>query len=817
MWDPTSKHLIQVEFFFYGKGVNLNWLNFNIFLHVFFGRGKRKERKIDFFDSLTCPWNDPLSSVLNTVTYTDYWRQATIPVYQPSARLPMSCFNSDTSVVHISMDQISYQQGISGTADRTITFLPTSSNFAANDVQIVLGDIRGMIPNNQDYNITRLFYKNINDTVSSIPPPPNDKKNQDAYNAYLGSVSDSYNKGVNITTSASQKFSDPGTRLAVVTNGLPQDTALFPTATVIFNQSLWDNSGDNSVPVNDNNKYFQSFYGPVVQGIDCPSSILSKVVPGCTRFGCIFQSSATSPCYFNSATSFSSINGSNNIFFTSISGPVVTGCGVALSECYKVGGDPGFKPYCCRQSFTDELLDPSSLSLNPFPLNNSVSFNNTSPLQAFSYSAQTMYCDSSWTAGAPTCDVYLQDFCYNQVSTRDFGNGTKTIHSVLDSQHPCGKWYAGIMNEYASTLFTRRNIDIIDNIFVQYCATGGLASQVGDTQSCLCLNSFYGNGIYYTTPDGVGASRVAGASSKTDADILFTDPVCGSVMCNTDPQYFSFTLGDINSTISTVVVPSVVSLKRSCPKNICAVIVGNESISINNFAGGTEINIGDFTNSCKDSTGAVPRTVAANYVYSVQAMDDSPPLCGRWPYDTSSLQIIPDAQGGAAGFNLTFNVYNGLDPQIDIFYSVSGYNSPLFEFNSPKGTWTNVQTSVSEVLLLSVQPNGAPPPFDGQSSFVDSHPVTLLTSKTGDLIFTQKSFQVNILLFPNGPAPVVPQNIVPSKPLPQLPSTKLSRGSLALIALSLILLLYALGFFFEMIQIRNLITGASDILPNKLE
>jgi len=67
------------------------------------------------------------------------------------------------------------------------------------------------------------------------------------------------------------------------------------------------------------------------------------------------------------------------------------------------------------------------------------------------------------------------------------------------------------------------------------------------------------------------------------------------------------------------------------------------------------------------------------------------------------------------------------------------------------------------------------------------------------------------------PAPITPNNIVPSKPLPQLPSTKLSRSSLALIAFSVLLLLYSLGFFFEMVQIRNLITGASELLPKNIE
>jgi hypothetical protein len=246
-------------------------------------------------------------------------------------------------------------------------------------------------------------------------------------------------------------------------------------------------------------------------------------------------------------TSFSSINNANNFFFSSVSGPIVTGCGVALSECYKTGADPGFKPYCCRGSFTADLLDPSSLSLNPYPISNSVSFNSP-PLTAFSYTAQAMYCDSSWTAGAPTCDVYLQDYCYNQVVTRDFqdGKGVQTIHAVLDSQHPCGQWYAGIMNDYATNLFTRRNIDIIDNIFTQYCATGGLASQVNDSQSCLCINSFLGNGIYYTSNDGLGGYPVVGASSRTDADILFTDPLCGSIMCRTDPAYFTFTANEVN-------------------------------------------------------------------------------------------------------------------------------------------------------------------------------------------------------------------------------------------------------------------------------
>jgi hypothetical protein len=720
------------------------------------------------------------------------------------------------------MDQISYQQGTSSIANIQLSgYLPTSTNAFDNGVTIVQGYVRGVIPNNQDYNITRLFYRNINDTVSALIPP--NPKNGDSYRAYLASVSDSYNKGPNISTSASQQFGDPGTRLAVIKNGLPQDTAIFPTQTVNFNETAYKDAyaSNDQIPKNNTYNYFQNALGPVLN-VSCPNSLLNTLVPGCSKFGCVFSSSATTPCYFNGNTSYSFINNAKNSFFTSISGPVSTGCGVVLSECYKTVADPGFKPNCCRGSFTAEMLHPSSLTLNPYPIANSVSFNSNSmlaPFQAFSYTAQAMYCDSSWTAGAATCDAYLQDYCYNQVSTRDFGNGkgTQTIHSCLDSQHACGKWYAGIMNEYATNIFTQRNIDIIDNIFVQYCGSGGLAEQVHDSQSCLCINSFFGNGIYYTSQDDISAAPVVGASSRTDADILFTDPLCGSVMCITDPQYFTFSASP-NSTISTIVLPSMVAQKRTCPKDICAVVLGQETISIDNFTGGTEIDIGNFTNSCYESTGpgtSATRTISANYVYSVQALDDSPPLCGRWPYDTSSLQIIPDQAGGAAGFNLTFNVYGaGATTISNLVYSISGYNSPLFEFNTPFGTWTNVQSNSTRELILSVHPNGINPPFDGQSSFVDSHPVTLLTSQSGDTKWTQKTFQVSILLFPNGPAPIVPSNNPPSKPLPQLPSSKLSRSSLAMIALSLIFLLYALGFFLETVQIRNLITGASDLLPD---
>jgi len=765
---------------------------------------------------LTCPWNDPINSVLNSYNYTDVWRQATIPVYQPSARLPLSCFNSDTSVVHIAMDQISYQLGISNIAYTQLSgFLRTSTNLLVNPVQIVKGQVRGLIPNNQDYNITRQFYRNINDTVSFLIPPSTGDK--DGYNAYLASVSDSYNKGSNISSSASQQFGDPGTRLAVIKNGLPQDTAIFPTQTVNFNEDAFNNAADDT-PANDIFKYFQNALGPVLN-VTCPNEILNKMVPGCSKFGCVFSSSATSPCYYNSNTSFSFINNAQNTFFSSLSGPPITGCGVILSECYKTGADFGFKSNCCRGSFTAEMLDSSSFSLNAYPITNSVSFNSP-PAQVFSYTARAMYCDSSWVAGAATCDPYLQDYCYDKVSTRDFlnGKGTQTIHSCLDSQHVCGQWYAGIMKEYATNIFTQRNIDIIDNIFVQYCGTGGLAEQVHDSQSCLCINSFFGNGMYYTSQDNPAfAAPVVGASSRSDADILFTDPLCGSIMCITDPQYFTFT-DNPNSTISTIVLPSMVSQKRTCPQDICAVVLGEETISINNFSGGTEIDIGNFTNSCYINTGpgtSETRTISANYTYSVQALDDSPPLCGRWPYDKSSLQIIPDQAGGAAGFNLTFNVYGaGATTISNLVYSISGYSSPLFEFNTEYGTWTNIQANSSRELNLSVHPNGIPPPFDGQSSFVDSHQVTLMTSQSGDTKWMQKTFQVSILLFPNGPAPIVPPNNNPSKPLPQLPSSKLSRSSLAMIALSLILLLYALGFFFETMQIRNLITGASELLPD---
>jgi hypothetical protein len=466
------------------------------------------------------------------------------------------------------------------------------------------------------------------------------------------------------------------------------------------------------------------------------------------------------------------------------------------------------------------MEEPSSLTINPFPATNSVSFQGVIPTLP-SYSVRAMYCDPSWEPSNPTCDVDIQDYCGSQTSAIDMGNGvTKTIHAMLDTLHPCGIWYSSIMTEFSTYYFTQRNIDIVGKIINLYCAENGQASKNGDTQSCQCLNAFYADGSFYT-PDAQNAGKafpVVGSASQTDRDILFTDPVCGNVVCPSDPSVFAIPnlIPGVHATLSTLVLPDIILEKRHCPQNICASILGNQSVDINNFNGGTELNILDFTNTCyiTNTNGiSVTRTISSNYTYSVQARDDSPPLCGRWQYDAQSKQIL--AESGAAGFNLLFSVYGATDnPQIaNLYYSISGYNSPYFEFTIPAGTLTGVQNSYTSQLLLQVHPNGILPPFDGKSFYQDSYPATILTSQSGDTLSQQKQIQVSILIYPDTPAPQTPSNIEPTKPLPQKSAISWSRSSLALAALCVILLAYALGFFLEMIQIRNLVTSVKDLIP----
>ena len=761
--------------------------------------------KIDSYDSLTCPWNDPVNSILNTLSaqfpqaqYSSLVKQASLPIYQPSALIPLSCFNSDTSRVHVSLDQLSYQFGQTRGRNQTERY-PINDSFYyigfqdINSRPIILGQIYESIPN-QAGNVTRLFTRNVNDTVSGKLPYDFDR------------IKNVYNTPPSFTVPVEREI-DPGTRLAVFQDGLKAETLGFPFQSIDMN---WDGFLDiqnitNSLTKNPYD-YYQVATGPVMS-ISCDGSILNSYVPGCDQLGCQFMLSVTS-CYQNSLTSLSSINGSDNSFYTD-QDKDISGCGVVVSECYKVSGDPYYKAMCCRNSFTAAMLDLSSLSLNPYPVHHSVTFA-SAPTTQFSYSAHTMYCEPSWIAGSPTCDVSLQDFCATQVSTITVGGQPQVIHAVLDSQNVCGQWYASLMQEYATYFFTQRNVDVISNIFVQYCATNGLAEQVGDTQSCACINSFYGNGRYYY-PDPIDPSKafpVVGAASQTDRDLLFTDPVCGSVECPTDPNFFTFS-SDPDSTMSTVVTPEIILQKRKCPKNICASILGNESIDINNFSGATEIDIANFTNTCyvTESGGPpTPRTISSQYYYSVQARDDSPPLCGRFQYSAQDGTVTD----GAAGFNLQFFVTG--DPISNLFYSITGYASQYFEFSAGSGTFTQVQMSSTANLTILKRPFGLPPLLDGKSSYVDSFQVTLQTSQTNGTA-SSKSFPVSILMFPDGPLPPEPSNLVPTKPLPQQAKTVLSKSSLALIVLSLVFLAYALGFFVETVQIRNLIAGVRDLMP----
>ena len=745
---------------------------------------------------MTCPWNDPVNSILNSLPgqYSSLVKQASIPIYQPSALLPLTCFNSDTSRVHVALDQISFQFGTSG--GRIVTQLyPINDSYyliglqPINSRPIVLGMVYESIPNPEG-NVTRLFAKNKNDTVSGVLPYDFD------------AILNCFNTPPSYAT-AVEREADPGTLLAIFNNGLKADTLGFPFQSVDL---LWDFVTQDQPKTIEKNpyNYYQTTSQPIMS-LSCDSSILNTYVPGCNQLGCQFKLSVTT-CYANSNTSLSSINGSDNSFFT---GPNSTGCGVAISECYKVVSDPYYKSMCCRNSFSAAMLAPSSLTINPYPFHNSVSFASL-PTTIFSYSAQVMYCDESWSAGSPTCDVSLQDYCATQTSTKTIGGTPQIIHAVLDSQHVCGRWYASLMQEYATYFFTQRNVDVISNMFVQYCARNGLAQQLGDTQSCACINSFFGNGKYYY-PDPANITKafpVVGAASQTDRDLLFTDPVCGSVECPTDPNFFSFTT-DPNSTLSTVVLPEIILQKRHCPKNICASILGNESIDINNFSGGTEIDIANFTNTCYvTETGgtSATRTITSQYYYSVQARDDSPPLCGRYQYSVQDGTVTD----GAAGFNLQFFVTG--NPISNLFYSISGYNSQYFEFGALAGTFTDVQMSSTANLVILKKAFGIPTKLDGVSSYIDSFVVTMTTSQSGNTL-SSKSFPVSILMFPDGPVPITPSSIVPTKPLPQKTSTVLSQSSLALLVLSIVFLTYAFGFFLETVQIRNLIEGVREYIP----
>jgi hypothetical protein len=773
------------------------------------------ENKIDLHDSITCPWNDPVNSILNFLPggqqYRDVTRQATIPIYQPSTLLPLQCFNSDTTAVHISLDQLSFQFGTSSVRDIKTAKYYGDDSYA--NYPFTLGYVQGSIPN-QTNNTTRLFYANLNANISFTKGIPN-----------LDDVIKSSQSPVVYSTISSIRAFDPGTILPTSGANL-QDAPGFPFQSIKFDyltargypdtqdptprDPVWQNPADYS-----NLDYFQ-LVDSAPMNITCPNDSLSALVPGCNQpGGCVFGLSV-SQCYGNTSTSLSSINQSKNLFF--LSGGSNTGCGVVRTECYKIGANPFYKPYCCRDSFTSDMLDPSSLTLNSSLLNNNVGFVGTPG--AHSYSARTMYCDPSWISGGQ-CDVDLQDYCSTLTSTRDFGSGVKTIHAVLDGAHPCGQWYAGLMNEYATYLFTQRNTQIIGNMFVQYCGNGAgvTAQNVGDTQSCACIKSFNANGLYYTPDTNPGSQSkgfpVVGTGSQTDQTILYTDPVCGSIMCPTDPNFFTYPTP--TSTLSTVVLPEIVLQKRHCPQDICASVLGDVSIDISNFSGGTEIDIGNFTNSCYISSGgsSVTRTITTQYTFDVQALDDLPPLCGRWQYDVQNgSQIIN--QGGAAGFNLMFQVY-ATDPTqevIDIGYTLTGYTSTYFEFLTTQSTFTAINDGSSALLQLQVHPFGLLPSLDyAQGGLVIDRGQVTMTSQIMGGTATQKIWPVQILLYPNGDPPAPNSNIIPTRPLPQKPQFSISKGSLALLLLSVLFILYAFGFFTEMIQIRNLVAGVSDLLP----
>lgn len=546
--------------------------------------------------------------------------------------------------------------------------------------------------------------------------------------------------------------------------------------------------------------YFHNYIQYPAMSITVEPTITSEI-PGCDRFGCVFFASATT-CSLQTVKLF---EGYNNKFYNPFTpDPIngewanrnsMTGCGIVTTHLYKAQYDPGYRALCCRNLLGTrlELSNTDSLTIRPSFIYGSSPFDTAPTNQLFS--AHTVYCDPSWIPGSAACDAELESYCGMMSLSR--GDGT-WINACLSVTHPCSDWYNAIMYSYTINGFTKRNINIITDFVTRYCG-----NNPQDTESCACVQSFVKQQGYYTV-DAMQNSYSLVVAKRDNTGLFFTDPLCSSLLCNTDPSNFDLSVpGSTGAT--TLIPPSIVQAKRQCPKNACFLINDAVNLTALNITAASKISINNTNLFCLQTDGT-PTKVQLNYDVLVQGYDVQPGIIGRAFYNPVNGLLTNDS---FPKVKLTFQLYNTVPDiaQFNCNYSiVTNPNNPdFFAFSTNSGAFTFTPLSPEQDLFVTQTPTQKPVntrlPCFGE--YMSSFQATLTTMVNG--VSCVKQFPVRVLMVPLYLKPPTPQT---SLPLPRIPKSQqveaqLSRTTIAVFVLCILLIFYALGFLVEIALIRN--------------
>ena len=710
-------------------------------------------------------------------------------MYQSSSVLPSACYNTDTATYHYPLGQTSFQYGRSKIYNTWRQYI-NLTEWGNREV---------------NWNFLRDTYGDNNSTGRnyfdhSIPNPPNNITRQ--YYANSSNAAEGFNDTNDLgTRKAMQNTSRAVTLSSLSKEGFPFTVpvydstaqAIFPIEAAAAYRGRQDpvNSGFNQLIT-----YFHYYIDTTGVNVALPDDI-NTVATGCNRFGCKWEVSVTT-CSSQTVNLYGTYK---NDFFVPWKSGVnnsITGCGVLTSHAYKIQADPGYRALCCRQNWEDLPGVENSLTiLSSFYAGGGQVYDPPVNLQTFSLFQA--YCDPSWLPGTAACDLELQSYC-GLLSVSTIINGTETwINACLSQTHPCNLWYSWIMYSYTQNNLSVRNTDLINDFVNAYCA-----NNPQDTYSCMCMNSqaFNNRGFWTSYDDGTGLKSYSLLAVQTDSPLnYFSDPLCSSVPCRTDPDYFNPSPG-YDGGPTTLISPAMVIAKRQCPQNMCFLINKQQTLTLDNVSSLQEISLINTNLFCQFN--GVPLTRTVQYTAAIRSFDIQPGIIGRFFYTPQTGNLNGE---GSAVFQVSLSLLTDiLDQTVYVTYSTTNYDSTRFSFDRPEGVFNLDPLNPVHNLRIVPLPgnrNVGAKFFPAYGTYIDNYTVTLSTY-IANQSQVDKQFPVRIVMLPSSlPAPnitpeQVPVDVQKSNALPVV-----SRTTIAITVLAFVLLLYALIFLVEAAQIQN--------------
>jgi len=803
---------------------------------------------------MSCPWNGDDSNLKGV--YSEKRLLASIPVYQKSLVLPNSCYNTDSgpnSFYHLPLDHMSFQIGRSKLYDswfnvwrgpvpgevsalgrwqaQRVSFnkpLREFDNTIFNQTNVTGRHLFDTSIPNPANNITRMYY---NSTTAQQVDGVTDAKDLGTLQAMVNSINgvrvdeDTPTSGfpyqIPIFDSNRQYYYPDAALRSGITQG-QQDPAYsvnwngFPRSSNRDIESWWLQAGyfhqfrDKMIPLVGSARF--DVLSQTALSLTVPDfATLPFSIPGCERQGCLFKVSVT-VCASSTVMRYSETEYENRFAYPT-GAKHTTGCGIVSSHLYKIQADPGYRNECCLRNFTPDMeqsttiFDQFAYGLNISP-DGQTRTSYSEEIVAQQFPVAQVYCDPSWAPGNAACDVELQSACGFSLSMDENG---QLRNSTVVTGTPCQQWYAGVMKDLADNGFTRRNFDVVNDFITRYCAQ----SATQDPLSCACVTGINPRndgywGVYEDAGQTLSLSLLA---TKNPVDgqfsgVYFTDPLCSSVQCRTDPAYFSLLDDEGNNQAGPQVLisPSILFAKKQCPQGMCFLINEGSTVNASQVRTRQQVNIANVDFMCSVG-GAVVPPVGVDFDVTFQSRDSRGDIVGQYSYNPTTGII----QDGAAIINLTLVFAqppegNPPDASFDITI-VEGGNTSYFTFSSLAGVYARVSPQNSVFSLPALVPRNSNQlacnaPCYG--TYYDEQLVSVQFTILSKEI--TKQFPVRVLLYPTTPRPPnisSTQEQVFNSPV-EIPKPSISRTTMVVIFLCGILVFYSIIFLLEIAEILSI-------------